>query len=239
MRPEERLLHYKDRDGLKEKMWVWPGSVLDSLNSIGSHWARMLGWEKEDMTMWLLTGEPVKWEPLEAKVSYKVGRPLTVTLTIHPWLSVDTVARNYRKFQNLLFRRENRPVKPRSLSVLRFVENRIKDCGGERPSWARLVDEWNKQCRTGWQYHNRSNLSRAYRETLDAVAHPSFFLPMRRVSPAAKRKAKRLNDEARATTTRILENLVQSGYTARKYDFYGNLLSESETPPKETPTDTV
>lgn len=235
--PEERILHYKDRDGLKEKMWVWPGSVLDVLRSTSSHWARILGWEEEEMTMWLLTGEPAEWNPLEAKVRYKTGKPLTVTLTIHPWMSAETVTRNYRKIQHQLFGRDNRPLQPRSLAVLRFVEGRIRQSGGERPSWARLVNEWNEQCRPEWQYENRSNLSRTYREALHSVAHSSFSVPFRRVSPALQRKMKRLDDESKAAVTRVFKELAEHGYTARKYDFRGNLLSESETPPKQTPAD--
>lgn len=234
--PEERILRYKDRDGLKEQMWVWPGSVLDSLGSISSRWARVLGWEEEDMTMWLLTGDPFKWNPLKAKISYKIGRPLTVSLTIHPWMSAETVARNYRKIQHHLSGQDNRPLQSRSLAVLRFVESRTKESGGERPSWAILVDEWNEQCRTEWRYDNRSNLARAYRDALHSVAHSSFFLPMRRVSPAAERKAKRQNDEATASITRMLEALVEDGYTTQKYDSHGNLLSVNEHPPKQSPT---
>jgi hypothetical protein len=235
--PEERTLHYKDRDGLKEKTWVWPGSVLDSLRSTSSHWAGILGWEEEDMTMWLLTGEPVEWNPLEAGVSYKTGKPLTVTLTIHPWMSAETVTRNYRKIQHQLFGRDNRPLQPRSLAVLRFVEDRIRQSRGKRPSWARLVDEWNEQCRSDWQYENRSNLSRTYREALYSVAHSPFSMPMRRVSPAFQRKMKRLDEESKAAVTRVFEGLVERGYTTRSYDLRGNLLSESETPPKQTLAD--
>lgn len=237
--PEECILRYKDRDGLEEEMWVWPGSVLDSLHSISSYWARVLGWKEEDMTMWLLTGEPSKWKPLEVKVRYKIGNPLTVSFTVHPWMSADTVARNYRRIQHQLLGRDNRPLQPRSLAVLRFVEGRVRQSGGERPSWARLLNEWNEQCRPKWRYENRSNLSRTYRKTLQSVAHSSFFLPMRRMSPAAQRKANRLNDEATAAAKRILERLVKYGYTTREYNSRGNLLSKSETPPKQTGTDIV
>lgn len=203
--PEERLLRYKDRDGLKDEMWVWPGSVLDSLRSTGARWARALGWEQEDMTMWLLTGEPFEWNPLKARVSCKIGRPLTVSLAVHPWISANTVVRNYRKIQRQLFGRDNRPLRPKSLAVLRFVEKRAREVGGKRPSWSRLMDEWNSQYRAGWHYTDRRNLSRDYRKALDAVAHSSYYLPKRRVSSAAKRKAERKNAEAHEAASRTLK----------------------------------
>ncbi len=237
VRPEERMLFYKDRDGLKEKMWVWPGSVLDSLRYLSSHWAKILGWKEEDMTMWLLTGEPAKWEPLQVKLSFKTGRPTTASLTIHPWMPAETVARNYRKLQHQLFGQDNRPLQSRSLAVLRFVERRIKECHGKRPSWSRLVNEWNEQSVPDWRYDNRSNLARTYREALHSVAHSSYSIPERKISPAAKRKAARLSAEARERTERLLRSLVKNGYTMRKYDLHGNLFSENETPPMQAQTD--
>ena len=77
--PTERVLRYKDRDGLKEKTRVWPGSLLDDLRLLGTDWARILGWEEEEMTMWLLAGEPPSRQPLVPKVCYGRGGP-TVTL---------------------------------------------------------------------------------------------------------------------------------------------------------------
>ncbi len=232
--PLERVLEYRDRDGLKEKTWVWPASVLDSLRSMSARWARMLGWEKEDMTMWLLTGEPFAWDPLKAKLSVKIGRPLTVSLDVHPWMSADTVASNYRKIQRQLFGQENRQLKPRSLAVLRFVEGRIKESGGVRPSWSGLLDEWNGRCLPEWRYYDKRNLARAYKKALRSVAHSSVALPMLRTSPAAKRKAERLNAEVKEALTRTFGRFVEHGYTTTRYDLYGNLLPETEQP-KELP----
>lgn len=211
--PSERVLRYKDRDGLKEEMWVWPGSLLDDLRFVGAHWARVLGWAEEEMIMWLLTGEPPGRPPLVPKVSYKMGYP-TVTLTVHPWLSSDTVARNYRQIQHKLFGRENRPLRPKSVAVLRFVEKRTREEGG-RPSWSRLLEEWNAQSSAEWRCTDRSNLSRIYRKAFEVVARQPVYLLGRKVSPAAAAKAKRKEDEALEQFKQSLERLVASGYETK------------------------
>lgn len=231
--PEERVLRYNDRDGLKEDMWVWPGSVLDSLRALGAHWTRVLGWEQEEMTMWLLTGNPPDRRPLRSKIRYKHGSPLTVTLEVHPWVSTDTVANNYRKIQRQLFGKDYRRLGSRSLAVLRFVEKRTRESGGRRPSWSSLMKEWNNQCPAEWSFTDRRNLSRRYKEALDAVAHSSFIMPARQVSPALRRKMERKNAEITRHLLESFGNLVENGYTTRTYDAAGNETSPPEyTPPK-------
>jgi len=232
--PTERVLHYKDRDGLKEKMGVWPGSLLDDLRFLGAYWARILSWEEEEMTMWLLAGEPPKRRPLVPKVSYGVAGP-TVTLVIHPWLSADTVTRNYRKIQHKLFGRENRSLRPRSLAVLRFVESRTRAAGGQRPSWSRLLEEWNTECPAEWHSTDRSNLSRTYRKAFNTVARQSVYVLGRKVSAAAKRKAEQETAETLEHITQTFENLVENGYTTTRRDLQGNKLAETVQPPARIP----
>ena len=234
MQPTERVLRYKDRDDLNEKIWVWPGSLLDTLRLLGAHWARMLGWAEEEMTMWLLTGKLPSHPPLVPKVSYKMGYP-TVTLAIYPWLSADTVARNYRKLQHKLFGKEHRPLRPRSLAVLRFVERRTRETGGHRPSWSQLLEEWNAQCPAEWRCTDRSNFSRTYRKAFETVARQSVYLLGRKVSDAEKSRIEQKAAEAKRRLMETFGRKATHGYKETRYDSGGNRLTETVQLPTQTP----
>src|SRR5918998_4722066 len=202
--PERRLLRYRDRDGLKEEMWVWPGSVLDVLRGFSARWAGRLGWQEEDMTLWLLCGRPPRFDSLTAKVRYKRGSPLVVELTVHPWVPAETVLENYRKIQRQLLGKENHRLKSRSLEVVRFVENRIRQKEGVRPPWRKLMERWNEGHSAEERFLDLRNFVRVYKDTLERVAHYSFYLPRRKPwSPAAKRKRDKKVAEAEAFKHRV------------------------------------
>jgi hypothetical protein len=201
------VLRYRDRDGLKEEMWVWPGSVLDALRGFSARWAGRLGWQEEDMTLWLLCGRPPRFDPLTAKVRYKRGSPLAVELTVHPWVPAETVLENYRKIQRQLLGKENHRLKSRSLDVVRFVESCIRQ-EGARPPWRRLLERWNEEHSAEERFSDLRNFVRAYKDTMERVAHYSFYLPRRKpLSPAAKRKRDQRVAEAEASKDRLVAKL--------------------------------
>jgi hypothetical protein len=205
--PERRLLRYRDRDGLKEEMWVWPGSVLDALRGFSARWAGRLGWQEEDMTLWLLCGRPPRFDPLTAKVRYKRGSPLAVELTVHPWVPAETVLENYRKIQRQLLGKENHRLKSRSLDVVRFVESCIRQ-EGARPPWRRLLERWNEEHPAEERFSDLRNFARVFKDTMERVAHYSFYLPRRKpLSPAAKRKRDQRVAEAEASKDRLVAKL--------------------------------
>jgi hypothetical protein len=205
--PERRVLRYRDRDGLKEEMWVWPGSVLDVLRGFGARWAGRLGWQEEDMTLWLLCGMPPRFDPLTAKVRYKRGSPLAVELTVHPWVPAETALENYRKIQRQLLGKENHRLKSRSLDVVRFVENCIRE-EGARPPWRRLLERWNEEHPAEERFSDLRNFARVYKDTMERVAHYAFYLPRRKpLSPAAKRKRDQRVAEAETSKDRLVAML--------------------------------
>jgi len=205
--PKRRVLGYRDRDGLKEEMWVWPGSVLDVLRGFGARWAGRLGWQEEDMTLWLLCGRPPRFDPLTAKVRYKRGSPLVVELTVHPWVPAETVLENYRKIQRQLLGKENHRLKSRSLDVVRFVESCIRQEGARLP-WRRLLERWNEEHPAEERFSDLRNFARVYKDTMERVAHYAFYLPRRKpLSPAAKRKRDQRVAEAEASKDRLVAML--------------------------------
>jgi hypothetical protein len=143
--------------------------------------------------MCLLCGKPPRFDPVTAKVRYKVGRPLTVDLSVHPWVPSETVLENYRKIQRQLLGKENHRLKSRSLDVLRFVEGRTRE-EGARPPWRMLLKRWNEEQGTAKdRFRDLRNFARAYRETLERVAHYPFYLPRHNPSsPAAKKRDKKI-----------------------------------------------
>ena len=205
--PERRLLRYRDRDGLKEEMWVWPGSVLDVLRGFSARWAGRLGWQEEDMTLWLLCGRPPRFDSLTAKVRYKRGSPLTIELTVHPWVPAETVLENYRKIQRQLLGKENHRLKSRSLDVVRFVESRIRE-EGVRPSWRKLLERWNEEQPAEERFSDLRNFAPVYKDTMERVAHYAFYPPRRKpLSPAAKRKRDQRVAEAEVSKDRLVAKL--------------------------------
>jgi hypothetical protein len=205
--PERRLLRYRDRDGLKVEMWVWPGSVLDVLRGFSARWAGRLGWQEEDATLWLLCGRPPRFDSLTAKVRYKRGSPLTIELTVHPWVPAETVLENYRKIQRQLLGKENHRLKSRSLDVVRFVESRIRE-EGVRPSWRKLLERWNEEQPAEERFSDLRNFARVYKDTMERVAHYAFYPPRRKpLSPAAKRKRDQRVAEAEASKDRLVAML--------------------------------
>jgi hypothetical protein len=203
--PERRVLRYRDRDGLKVEMWVWPGSVLDILRGFGARWAGRLGWEEEDMTLWLLCGRPPRFDPLTAKVRYKRGSPLTVELAVHPWVPAETVLANYRKIQRQLLGKENHRLKSRSLEVVRFVETCIREEEGARPPWRELLERWNEEHPAEERFFDLRNFARVYKDTLERVAHYSFDEPRRKPIVARGQEEERQKvAEAEASKHRLI-----------------------------------
>jgi hypothetical protein len=93
------------------------------------------------------------------------------------------------------------------LDVLRFVERRTRE-EGRRPPWRILLKRWNEEQSTVKdRFRDLRNFARVYRETLDRVAHYSFYLPRRNPSsPAAKKRDKKVA-EGEAYMRRVATSL--------------------------------
>lgn len=183
--PFERL-HYRARDGLKDTIRVWPGSLLDHVRRFNAKWARRYKWKEEDMLWAILTGEPPPLSALKVRVQYSLGNQTTVTLTVAPWVSADVVEKNYRKVQRQILVRGNHAPE-RSVAVLRFVERVIRE-EGERPTWEELRRRWNKE-NPDWVYKSYRGLRQAYERTLNKVVHAPFRMPETKPSPAAEKRS--------------------------------------------------
>jgi hypothetical protein len=126
--PYERL-PYRDREGFKATVYVWPGSLLDHVRRFNAKWAKLYGWKEEDMLWVLLTGEAPQLNVLNLSVRYSLGNQAIITLTAAPWVSAEVVKKNYQKVQQQILIKDNQAIRLRSIRVLRFVERIIRQRG--------------------------------------------------------------------------------------------------------------
>jgi len=193
--PNEVLLRYRDRDGVREVAHIWPGSVLDELRHRGSMLARMYGWTEEDMVWFLLTGEAPSLSTLTLHVRLTAGHLTTITMTAAPWVSAETIKKNHQKVQSQMLPKGKRAPNPRSIAVLRFVERNIR-VRGKRPPWSELLEYWNRE-HPEWKYQSYRGLRQTYHRTLDAVVYAPVRLPEPKPSAAVKKRAREALARAR------------------------------------------
>ena len=88
----------------------------------------------------------------------------SITLTIDPWVSADTVHRIYRQAQRFVLKKDNRPVDDRMLALADFASYHWGTVKGEKRNWKReLMDEWNeRECEANpeWRDDNADSFAR-------------------------------------------------------------------------------
>jgi hypothetical protein len=173
--PDEVLLRYRDRDGVRQVTHIWPESVLDELRHRSRMVARMYGWEEEDVVWFFLTGDAPELNALRLNVRFTAGNLPTITITAAPWVSAETIKKNAHKVQSQVLLKGNYALSLRSIAVLRFVERNIRE-RGKRPPWPELKEGWNQE-RPEWRYQSYRGLRQTYYRTLEAVVYAPISLP--------------------------------------------------------------
>jgi hypothetical protein len=172
-----RALSYRGADGLKKRTNVWPGSVLDNLRHKSIRLAALLPisyeWTEEDMVWHFLTGSVPEPRALTMKILF--GGGARIDMAIAPWISVETIEKNYRIAQRQILIKSNHASSLRRLAVLRFVEAATR-AEGKRPPFPQLLSQWNAQ-HPAWRYKDYRGLAQAYRQTLKQVAHSPLRIP--------------------------------------------------------------
>ena len=103
------------------------------------------------------------------------GGGARIDMAIAPWISAETLEKNYRSAQRQILTKSNHALSLRRLAVLRFVEEATR-VEGKRPPFPQLLTRWNEQ-HPAWRYRDYRGLAQAYRETLEQVAHSPFRIP--------------------------------------------------------------
>lgn len=171
---------------------IWPSSVLGEVHGLAHKLAQGYPWHEEDALWFVLTGEmpivsPIKMEQtftdhfVDVVTEAAEGDVLshtygTITLTVEPWMPATTVLRIYRAFQRQMLGGDNRELKDKSLTLLRFVIGHM-DEQGRLPTWRILLKEWNMaypQEAYGDEEQHVRNFARDYRNAEKAIAFPSY-----------------------------------------------------------------
>jgi hypothetical protein len=172
-----RTLSYRGPDGLRKRTNVWPGSLLDELRNCSIRLADRLPksyeWTEEDMVWLVLTGGVP--EPRTLTMRFNLGGGARIEMAMPPWISAETVVKNYRNAQRQILMKSNHALTLRRLAVLRFVEAATR-IDGKRPPFPQLLTEWNEQ-HPAWRYEDYRGLAQAYRETLRQVARSPIRMP--------------------------------------------------------------
>jgi len=182
-----------------------PTAASAALRGLASWWAKVYGWEQEDMAWTILTGEAPRLESLDVRVLYHGLRPTRIVMTAEHWLPAEAVERNFKETQRRLLGGDRRRPSVRSLAVLEFVEDQIRS-EGTRPSWRELLRRWNAQF-PNWSYEDAANFHRVYHRALGKVVHPSLRLIGGKLSPAEQRRRQHQIEEAKAAEALLLRRL--------------------------------
>ncbi len=172
--PKNYLMFLNER-GLPDSVTVAPGSVLDDLRDLSAWLAERCGWEEPGATWFLLTDAvPHAW-PLQVRLMRRpryYGVAGTISLTVEPWVTAETVRRVYRRYQREMLGGDNRPMSERNLALFRFVTKRT-DAWGRRPQWRRLMVEWNRSY-GHWRYDNERLFARDHGRAERALLLPRY-----------------------------------------------------------------
>lgn len=204
-RLNERLLTPEEAHEFLDK----PSPELDALRSLVPKWARLYGWEEDDMSWTILTGQAPELRPLDIAVRYNVVRPARITITAEQWVPAKVIERNYRKAQQRLLGKDNHPLSLRSLATLRFVEA-DKRSESKWPGWRKLMERWNLEF-PEWSCKDVRNFQRTYDRALEEVAHPSVGVIGRKLSPDEQRRKQYRIQESKAAQQRMISKLEKLG----------------------------
>ena len=173
-----QAISYRGPDDLRKRADVWPGSLLDKLRHCSIQLADRLPksyeWTEEDMVWLVLTGGVPQPRTLTMRVHF--GGGARIDMAMPPWISAETVEKNYRNAQRQILIKSNHALSLRRMAVLRFVEAATR-IDGKRPPFPQLLAQWNEQ-HPAWRYQDYRGLAQAYREALKQVVHSPFRIPM-------------------------------------------------------------
>lgn len=87
-------------------------------------------------------------------------RHVTLSASVEPWVSAETVARVYRAAQQRLSGKQRHYLRDDAIDVLRFCMNQV-DQRGRLPTWSRILAAWNRQ-HPNDQYKNAAAIRKAF-----------------------------------------------------------------------------
>ncbi len=148
------------------------GGRLDNLCAV---LAQTYQWDRGDAAWFVLClyTPVIQTSGLETNVTHHDHGPEigTVTITVEPWLSAETVAAVYRDAQRRMLGKQPRNVSADSLYLLEFAQNM-----GEGRSWRELMTLWNEENREEG-YTDVRNFWRSVERVRRLVLEPGYQQP--------------------------------------------------------------
>jgi hypothetical protein len=139
---------YLAEGGRPRRVTFRPASVLGKLHKLCKALTKSHPWNIDEATWFVLTSERPTLQPIRAKInsSWTPGTRAhtTISLTIQPWVSPETVEAAYRQIQKEVIGGECGRIGDKNLKLLEFVTNRA-DANGNLPKGEVLVQEWDKE----------------------------------------------------------------------------------------------
>jgi len=195
-------LSYRDREGFKETVYPWPGSVLCDLRDAVREVSRFLGWAEEQVVWLILTGEAPFLNPLKVSVDYSRGKPATVKMEAAAWIPADVLVDNFRNIQQQVLTKGSDRLPVRSLQVCAFVERHVQDAN-EKSVWPGLWKKWNSE-NPDRTYGDFRGFRQTYFRNIRKVTQ-TYEQPKIKPSPKAAKGSK----EIRESLIRTLESHVE------------------------------
>jgi hypothetical protein len=167
---------------------VESGSVLDELRKASEEVAHDLHhlWTEAQVAWFVLTDQRASVPALRANVNvsdYEWMHRGTITLTVEPWVSAQTVERAYREMQGMVLGGSNRPLATRNLDVFRFVTGVVAELNRDesshrqelrRLSWRKMLERWNQENPSS-EYKDVRLFYRDFLRAAKAVLVPDYY----------------------------------------------------------------
>jgi hypothetical protein len=181
-----KIVPYPGEDGRTHRVLVKRLSALGKLHDIVSRLIQRYPWEEPDAVWFVLTGETPQVAPLTWQArwcgsgigedSFSYG---FVTLKIEPWVDPKLVWKVYTDIQRgLRGGRRIRRLEPKSLELLRFVNDRVNVADlsrvERRKKAPELVAAWNEENPDDSYNGNTREFWKAYHRARRAVMSPSY-----------------------------------------------------------------
>ncbi len=179
---------------------VWPGSILGILHKLSVALAQKFTWREGAAAWFLLTDETPRVPLLDWSDRRHVDghfQHYTISMTVAPWISADTLARFWRFYQRGHFGGNNRPLSARNMAVFRFVIGNAwphpdgigvalskrgvttsvapkgKASALATPPWRTLLDLWNRN-HPEWAYKDVRLFSRDFHRARRLISGSNY-----------------------------------------------------------------
>jgi hypothetical protein len=131
LEPSGQLEYFSRIPGRHQRIEYYVGSYFERLRNLSHKLINDLFplWSEAEAVWFVLTGEVDTPKALVADIDSFFGDRLTygtITLTVQPWVSADSVVKAYKYLQMTMLRRKLQPLARSNMSVVTFVMKELK-----------------------------------------------------------------------------------------------------------------